>query len=67
MKSKFKQRWSTIPPISTKQTVTSHLSSLNTKKTTTYDAGYPGPGLGHVQTQKGGVVKPVNDSFLIIL
>ena len=28
----FKQRWSTIPPISTKQTITSHLNSLNTKQ-----------------------------------
>jgi hypothetical protein len=28
----FKQRWSTIPPISTKQTITSHLNSLNIKQ-----------------------------------
>jgi len=31
MKRKFKQSWSTIPPISTKQTITSQLNSLNTK------------------------------------
>jgi len=32
MKSiKFKQWWSTIPPISTKRTITSRLHSLNTK------------------------------------
>jgi len=35
MKKKFKQLWSTVPPISTKQ------SPLNTKKTTTYDVGDP--------------------------
>ena len=28
---KFKQWWSTIPPISTKQTIISHFNSLNTK------------------------------------
>jgi hypothetical protein len=27
-KRKFKQRWSTIPPISTKQTITSHLKKV---------------------------------------
>ena len=26
MKRKFKQRWSSIPPISTKRTITSHLN-----------------------------------------
>jgi hypothetical protein len=31
MKWKFKQWWSSIPPISTKQTTTFHLKSLNTK------------------------------------
>jgi hypothetical protein len=34
------------------------LNSLNTKKTTTYDVGNTGPGLG--QANKGGGVKPVN-------
>jgi hypothetical protein len=29
---KFKQRWSTSPPISTKQTITTHLHSQNAKK-----------------------------------
>jgi len=28
---KFRKRWSTIPPISTKLTITSHLNSLNIK------------------------------------
>jgi hypothetical protein len=32
MKIEFKQWWSTIPPISTKQTITSHLKSLNINK-----------------------------------
>ena len=59
MKRKFRKWWSTILPISTKQTITSHLNSLNTKKKrgiTTYDIGNPDPGLGH--TQKCGGVKP---------
>ena len=33
MKGKFKQWWSKILQISTKQTTTSHLKPLNTKKT----------------------------------
>jgi hypothetical protein len=41
MKRKYKQWWSTIPSISTKRTITSHLNSLNT-----YDVGNPDPGLG---------------------
>jgi hypothetical protein len=32
-KSLFKQWWSTVPPISTKQTATSHLKSLKAKNT----------------------------------
>jgi hypothetical protein len=36
---------SSIPPILTKQTITSQLNSLNTKKTVTYDIGNPGPGI----------------------
>jgi len=32
MKRKFKQWWSTIQAISTKQTTTSHLKSRNTKR-----------------------------------
>ena len=35
MKRKLKKWWSTIPSISTKLTITSHLKSLRTKKTTT--------------------------------
>jgi hypothetical protein len=42
----------------TKRTITSHLNSLNTKKTMKYDVGNPGPGLGHAQ--KYGGVEPVN-------
>jgi hypothetical protein len=52
-KRKFKQRWSSIPPISTKQTIISRLNSWNIKKTMTYDVVNPGPGLG--QAQKCGV------------
>jgi hypothetical protein len=37
---------------------TSHLNSLNTKKTTKYNAGYTGSGLSHAQ--ECGSVKPVN-------
>jgi hypothetical protein len=42
MKRQFRQWWSTIPSISTKRTITSHLNSLNTKPTS-YDVGNPGP------------------------
>ena len=55
MKRKFKQRWSIIPPISTKQIITSHLHSLNIKKD---HVGNQCPGLGHAQTCGG--VKSVN-------
>ena len=47
MKRKFKQWWSTNPPISTKQTITSHIKPLNIKMTTTYDFGNAGPGFVH--------------------
>jgi len=40
---------STIPLISTKQTITSHLKSLNIKRSTAYDIGNPGPRLGQAQ------------------
>jgi len=37
MKRKFKQWWSTIPPISTKRTIASHLKQLKKKRgITTY-------------------------------
>jgi hypothetical protein len=49
MKRKFKELWSTNSPISTKQTITSR-SSINTKKTTTYDNGNLSPCLGQAQT-----------------
>ena len=42
-----KQWWSTI---STKQTIASHLSWLNTTKTMTYDVGNPVPGLGQADS-----------------
>jgi hypothetical protein len=35
---------------------TSHLDSLNTKKTMKYDIGNPGPGLGQEQTCGGGLM-----------
>ena len=46
---------SSIPPILTKQTITSQLNSLNTKKTVTYDIGNPGPGLGQAQKCGKGI------------
>jgi hypothetical protein len=60
-KESFKQWWLSIPPISTKQTISYHLNWLTEHKktmTTTYYIGNPGPGL--VQAQKCGGVKPVN-------
>jgi len=36
MKRRFKHQWSTIPTLSTKQTTTSHVKSLNKKH---YDTG----------------------------
>ena len=48
----------TIPPVSTKQTITYHHISLNIKKTVTNDVRNPGPGLR--QTQKCTGFKPVN-------
>ena len=36
MKRQFKQWWSTVPPISTKWTITSHLNLGNNKRTTAY-------------------------------
>jgi hypothetical protein len=45
MKIKFKLWWSNIPLKSPKGAITSHLNSLKTKKTTTYDVGNPGPDL----------------------
>jgi hypothetical protein len=44
MKRKLKQRWSTIPPISTKGTITSHFNVLNTQKIMTYDIANPATG-----------------------
>jgi len=46
MKRKFKQCWSTIPPVSTKQTITSRIKSLNIKKD--HDVGNPGTKICHV-------------------
>jgi len=47
--------WSTIPPISTKQTTSSYLKSLNTKNAMTYGIGSPGLG----QAKKCGRVKAI--------
>ena len=55
---RFKQWWATIPPISSKRTIISHLHSPNTRQTTTYDVGNPGPDLG--RTNKCDGQKPVN-------
>ena len=44
-KKVYKQRWATILQTSTKRTITSHLKSLNMKKTMTYDIGNACPGL----------------------
>ena len=48
--------------MSKKQT-TSHLKSLNTKQTMTYDIRNPGPGLGQAQTC--GRVKLVNETLTL--
>jgi len=45
MKIKLKLWGSNIPLKSPKGAITSHLNSLKTKTTTTYDVGNPGPGL----------------------
>ena len=60
MKRKFKQLLSSIPPIATKRTIASYLNWTHwtQKKTTTYDVGNPGPGMGQAQKYDG--VKPVN-------
>ena len=58
MKRNFKQRWSTIPPMSTKRTIAFHLNSLKTKMNMTNDVGHQGRSLG--QAQKCGGVKLVN-------
>ena len=55
MKIKYKQWWSTTLLISIKQTITSHLTSpqfINIEKTTIYDIGNPGPGLGHTKIKE---------------
>jgi hypothetical protein len=44
-----------LQTITTKQT-TIHLNSLITKKTSSYDVRYPGPGFG--EAHNGGKVKP---------
>jgi hypothetical protein len=44
-KTNFKQWLSTIPPILTKRTTTSHLKKLNIDKTKTYGIGNLGSGL----------------------
>ena len=51
----WKWRSTMIPPLSTKRTITSHLHSLKTRKTTMTEVGNPCAGLR--QTQKSGEVK----------
>ena len=67
MKRNFKQWWSTIPPISTKRTITSQYPPQLTEHEKDndiqmYDVGNSGPGLVHctVQAQKCDGVKLVN-------
>jgi hypothetical protein len=55
MKRKFKEIWTTIPPISTKQTTTSHLNSLNINNTTIFGVANPSIVIGQPQTY-GGVI-----------
>ena len=56
--------WSTIPPISTKWTTTSHLKPINHNRPRhTWDIGIPGPGLRQAQQCVG--VKPFR--FVILL
>jgi hypothetical protein len=57
MKGKFKPWWSTIPPISRKQTASSQVKSLNTKKRVTSADG--NACLGLRQVHKCGRVKHV--------
>ena len=60
MKRKLKHWLSTIAPISTKEAITSHLKSLNIKKTPHHNNVWnPGPDSG--QAQKCGCIKPFND------
>ena len=49
MNRKLKQWYSTIAPISTKRTTTSHPNSRKTQKTHDYDVGNSSPGLGQAQ------------------
>ena len=60
MKRMFKQWWSTILPIY-QQNVQSLLTIVHKKKTTWYDVGNPGLGLG--QTQKSGRIKLINNGI----
>jgi len=63
MKRKFKQWWLfTILPISTKRKTTSHLNSLNTKKTRTCYVENNGPCLGYAH--KCNAIKQVNVYFI---
>jgi len=58
MTRKLKYWRSTIPSISTKRTITSHLNTLNTKTGATYYVGNPDHSFG--QTHRCCGVKPVN-------
>jgi hypothetical protein len=56
-KNKFKQWWSTVPPISKKQTTIFTSNHWTQEKPMTYADGNPDPCLG--QTQKCDWVKPI--------
>jgi len=58
VKRKFKQYWSTIQPISTKQTTASNHWTQKQKETTTYGTENTGLGLG--QAHRCGGVKLSN-------
>jgi hypothetical protein len=61
-----KNRWSTIPPISTKRTK-SPLTEHKKLETMTYDVGNIGPGLGEGrQAQKCCGIKPVNGILTLL-
>jgi hypothetical protein len=49
MEKKVEQWWSSISPISAKRTITSHIDSLNTERTTVYAVENPGLCLGQAQ------------------
>jgi hypothetical protein len=67
MKRKFKQRWSTIQLISTKQAITSHINSQNINKDQVlpWDAHDNVPGLKPVNGIKSSLFDDVKFSWYI--